>query len=227
MLLARSSISLEIGFSYALTISLAIDTDDVAAQIAQHLAANEHVRGVRHMLNWHDTDVSGRALPREHYYLEAPFDRGLCAVEAAGLHFEVHLYHTQLAAFAAVPPRHPHLPFVLNHAGICLAPRDPAAVAAWRAGMAAMASSPNVYCKISGLAMVEHEPTLERLRPLIDTVIALFGVDRCMFGSNFPVDKKFVTYDQLYAIYDAATRHLSAADRRKLFRGNAERFYKI
>lgn len=75
--------------------------------------------------------------------------------------------------------------------------------------------------------MVIHEHTLDKLIPYISTTIDLFGVDRCMFASNFPVDKVYIDYNTLYQYYDDATKHLSDSDRQKLFRGNAEKYYRI
>ena len=93
--------------------------------------------------------------------------------------------------------------------------------------MAALAACPNVAMKISGLPMIIHDHSLEKVRPFISSALDLFGVDRCMFASNFPVDKVYVDYKTLYQYYDDATQHLDAEQRQKLFKSNAEKYYRI
>jgi predicted TIM-barrel fold metal-dependent hydrolase len=98
----------------------------------------------------------------------------------------------------------------------------------WEAGMDALAGiGGNVYCKLSGLAMPFRSMKADLFAPWIDYAIGAFGVDRCMFASNFPVDSAFGTFDELYETYGTLTAGLDAASRDKLFAGNAERVFRI
>ncbi|MEM7141653.1 MAG: amidohydrolase family protein [Actinomycetota bacterium] len=98
----------------------------------------------------------------------------------------------------------------------------------WRAGMAALASlGDNVVCKLSGLAMPLGAMSVDAFRPWIEHAITLFGSDRAMFASNFPVDGLHGTFDQLYGVYAALTDALESESRDQLFAGTAERVYRI
>jgi predicted TIM-barrel fold metal-dependent hydrolase len=89
------------------------------------------------------------------------------------------------------------------------------------------AAGDNVVCKLSGLAMPLGSMQPGALRRWIDHAIGAFGVDRCMFASNFPVDGMHGTLDQLWSVYDELTAGIEAADRDKLFAANAERVYRV
>lgn len=97
----------------------------------------------------------------------------------------------------------------------------------WRSGISALgALGDNVHCKLSGLAMPLHSMATETMRPWIEHCLEAFGVDRCMFASNFPVDAMHGTYDELYSTYDDVTAGASNEDREQLFAANAERLYR-
>jgi L-fuconolactonase len=97
----------------------------------------------------------------------------------------------------------------------------------WRAGIHALAQQgDNVLCKLSGLAMPLRSMDVDVLRPWLEVAIEAFGVDRCMFASNFPVDSMYGTFDELYATFSAVTAGLDDESRHKLFAGNAERVYR-
>ncbi|WP_433377873.1 amidohydrolase family protein [Streptosporangium sp. CA-115845] len=120
----------------------------------------------------------------------------------------------------------PGLSVVLEHAGWPDS-ADPAHLAAWRDGLAALARLDNVSCKISGLPMALHTLDGTVLRPWIETCLDVFGTNRTFFGSNFPVDSLFGTYAQLVDAYLGATSGLTAAERDQVFAANAERCYRI
>jgi len=99
--------------------------------------------------------------------------------------------------------------------------------ALWRGGIDALAGlGDNVVCKLSGLAMPLESMTVDAFAPWLEYVIDAFGVDRCMFASNFPVDSMYGTFDELYTVFSAVTASLDSASRRKLFAENAERVYR-
>lgn len=99
--------------------------------------------------------------------------------------------------------------------------------ALWRHGMQALAAlGDRVVCKLSGLAMPLGSLAVDALAPWLEEAIETFGVDRCMFASNFPVDSMAGTFDELYATFDAVTAGLGDEARDKLFAANAERVYR-
>jgi len=99
--------------------------------------------------------------------------------------------------------------------------------ALWREGIDALAAlGDNVVCKLSGLAMPLQSMHVDVFAPWLEYAIDAFGVDRCMFASNFPVDSMYGTFDELYDTFSAVIAGLSSESRGKLFAGNAERVYR-
>jgi L-fuconolactonase len=84
-----------------------------------------------------------------------------------------------------------------------------------------------VSCKLSGLAMPFGSVSEEALKPWIEYALDAFGVNRCFFASNFPVDAPYGTFDELYGTFSALTAHLGDEERDQLFAGNAERIYRL
>jgi predicted TIM-barrel fold metal-dependent hydrolase len=97
----------------------------------------------------------------------------------------------------------------------------------WRRGMQAVAAQEQVYCKLSCLCQPDAPWDYESNRRMVREAIDIFGVERCMFASNFPVDGLRVSYAQMFADFDRMTADLSDGDRRRLFHDNAARFYRI
>ena len=97
----------------------------------------------------------------------------------------------------------------------------------WKSGMAALAGlGDNVVCKLSGLAMPLGSMSVDAFAPWLEFAIETFGVDRCMFASNFPVDGMHGTFDELYSTFVAVTAGFDDESRDKLFAANAERVYR-
>lgn len=94
-----------------------------------------------------------------------------------------------------------------------------------RKAMTRLAEVPNVACKISGLGMGDWNWTSDSIRPYVESAIEAFGVDRCMFASNFPVDKLFSSYDAIFDAFKAITSSYAMSERAALFHDNAARFY--
>jgi L-fuconolactonase len=150
----------------------------------------------------------------------------LRALQQRGLLFEVMNHPDQLVAVARTLEDHGDLVVVIEHAGW---PRNDSEEerALWTKGIDALASvGPNVLCKLSGLAMPLGSMSVDAQAPWLEYAIEAFGVDRCLFASNFPVDGMHGTFDQLYEAYSAITARLDDDARDKLFAGNAERIYR-
>ena len=92
--------------------------------------------------------------------------------------------------------------------------------------MRALAACPNVAVKISGLGMVDHHWTVESIRPFVLETIDMFGTERCLFASNFPVDGMHGSFDELYTAYAEVTAGLDDDAQNRLFASNAERVYR-
>ncbi|GAA2130101.1 amidohydrolase family protein [Actinomadura napierensis] len=127
-------------------------------------------------------------------------------------------------AYLPLLQRTPDLAVVAEHTGW---PDGQEPFQDWRDGMARLAALPNVHCKISGLGMALRTMAVEDLRPYVESCLELFGIDRCFFGSNFPVDGVGGTYAELLTAYQEITATLSESERRALFSANARRRYRI
>jgi predicted TIM-barrel fold metal-dependent hydrolase len=150
----------------------------------------------------------------------------LRALQDRGLLFELMVHPDDLAR-AATALDGWELPVVVEHTGW---PRsnEPEERELWRTGMAALAGlRDNVTCKLSGLAMPMRSMAADAFAPWIHGAIELFGAERCMFASNFPVDGMHGTFDDLFTTYDELTAELDDATRDQLFAGTAERVYGI
>jgi predicted TIM-barrel fold metal-dependent hydrolase len=151
----------------------------------------------------------------------------LRALAERDLVFEVMAHPDQLAAAAGGLLGHDDLAVVVEHTGW---PRstDRAERSLWLDGLRALAAvGPNVHCKLSGLAMPLGSMAVDALRPWLEPALELFGDDRCLFASNFPVDGMHGTWDELYTTFDAVTADLDDEARDRLFAANAERVYRI
>ena len=113
-----------------------------------------------------------------------------------------------------------------NHAGVP-EDRSDAGLAAWRAGIEELADQPNVSVKISGIGEAGHPWTLDRQAIVINDTIRIFGVDRCMFASNFPVDGLVGDFSTIFDGFLTATKNLHDQARRKLFHDNAVAAYRL
>ena len=150
----------------------------------------------------------------------------LRALRDRNLVFELMTHPDQLSAAAARLVGFDDLVVVVEHTGWPRSDSDQER-ALWRAGIDALADvSENVECKLSGLAMAFGSMETDALAPWLEYALVTFGVDRCMFASNFPVDAVCGTFDELYATFSAVTAGLDGESREKLFAGNAERVYR-
>lgn len=187
-------------------------SDDVDSQLARHVA-HDRVRGIRDQ----KTDPG---------YLDDPdYRRGARRLVDAGLHLEIE-HWDDLAPVADLAANLPELSVVLDHAG---RPRDLSAEThlKWQREISLVAREGNTLCKISGLGMAGPSWTTADLAPFVYSCIEEFGVERCFFGTNWPVDSLYGTYEELVASYRSLLAGASAADQASLFVGNADRLYRF
>ena len=160
--------------------------------------------------------------------MEAPLPDAevLRAMQERNLVFELMTHPDQLRVAAAQLADFDGLNVVVEHTGWPRSDSDEER-ALWQSGIDSLADlGDNVVCKLSGLAMPLRSMRVDALAPWLEYAIEAFGVDRCMFASNFPVDAMYGTFDELYAAFSSVTAGLDAASREKLFAGNAERVYR-
>jgi predicted TIM-barrel fold metal-dependent hydrolase len=150
----------------------------------------------------------------------------LSALQERHLVFELMAHAHQLGEAASQLAGFDGLTVVVEHTGWPRSDSDEEH-AQWKTGIDALASlGDNVVCKLSGLAMPFGSMRVEAFAPWLEYAIEAFGVDRCMFASNFPVDAMYGTFDELYEAFSTATAGLDEQSRQKLFAGTAERVYR-
>lgn len=210
-------------------------------------AAPGRFRGVRRNAAWDPDPLinRGRGVTGPGLYLESKFREGFAELEPLGLIFEGVCRHPQLPDFVDLARAFPGTTMVLNHlggvAGVgAYAGRREEVFAEWKKSIAELAACPNIVVKLGGINMEYsgfgwHErpkpSTSEELcaatRRYYETAIAHFGPDRCMFESNFPVDKVSCSYHVLWNAFKRMTAGCSADERAKLFHDTAARVYRL
>ncbi|MPZ41794.1 MAG: amidohydrolase family protein [Betaproteobacteria bacterium] len=210
-------------------------------------AGNGRLRGIRHGVTW-DTGNAARFGRREvpqHQVLDPTFREGFACLQPLGLTFESWQFHPQLPDAVDLLRAFPEANVILNHAGglLGIAPHDgnrDEVFAIWRGHMRRLTQFPNLTVKIGGLGMLycgwdfhlrDMPPGSEELaaawRPYVETCIELFGVERCMMESNFPVDKQSCGYGVLWNALKRITQQCSAAEKAALYRDTAARVYRL
>lgn len=197
---------------------------DAAALIAEQ-AACPRVVGVRDILSWH-ADPAKSFAGRPDIMDDPAWRAGLARLAGHGLSFDLMLFPSQHPDALRLARDFPGTRFIVNHCGSPI-DRDAEGMARWRAGIALLASAPNVAIKISDLVAYDHDWTLDSLRPVILHCVECFGVDRAMFASDFPVAGLHATFDQVYESFQSVVAGFSEAEQRALFYGTARRLYKL
>lgn len=214
---------------------------------AHDAAANGRLRGIRHNIardRFFPEGIVIRPAP-EGLIADPQYRNGLARLVARGLIYDAMLYHSQLAELTAMAKRMPDLTIVLDHIGCILGVgpyqgREADTFRHWRSEMADLARCPNVMVKIGGFGMIicgaswndrPCPPTSAELahewQPYVNCCIELFGVERCMFESNFPIDKAMYSYRTLWNAFKILTAGASPDDRTALFFGTAAKTYRI
>lgn len=157
----------------------------------------------------------------------AVYEATLREMAKRNLVFDLDCEWMNMAAARELADRHPDLQIVLEHIGFPRS-RDDAYFGNWATAMELLAGAPNVTCKISGLGMTDPFFTPESLRRWIDTPLDVFGADRCVLGSNWPVDRLYSSYDAIMGIYrERIAAKFDEADQHKVLSDNAARIYRV
>jgi L-fuconolactonase len=220
--------------------------DRVEAVLEAHIrAGGGRFRGVRHSGNWDADPVIGNGAPGPDIYRRGDFRAGLARLTALGLSLDAWVFFTQLGDVIDLARAFPGTNIIMGHVGGVLgygpyAGRRDEVFASWKASVTELAKCPNVTMKLGGMMMraalfdynaAERPPTSEELadwwRPYIETCIELFGADRCMFESNFPVEKMGIGWAALWNAFKRIAAGASADEKRAMFSGTARRIYRL
>jgi L-fuconolactonase len=220
--------------------------DRVEAVLEAHIrAGGSRFRGVRHSGNWDADPIIGNGAPGPDIYRRADFRAGLARLSALGLSLDAWVFHTQLADVIDLAHAFPGTNIIMGHVGGVLgygpyAGRRDEVFASWKASVTELAKCPNVTMKLGGMMMraalfdykaAERPPSSEELagrwRPYMETCIELFGARRCMFESNFPVEKMGIGWVGLWNAFKRIAAGASADEKLAMFSGTARRIYRL
>ena len=220
-----SALSERSGFPNAIVGQVWLDRDDVKG-VLDEFKSMPLVRSVRH---------KPKAMPRSEHTVSfaAPgsmrcerWRSGYALLEQSGLMFELQAPWWHFGEAAELARDFPDVAMIVNHTGLP-ADRSDEGLAGWRAALEALAACPNVWLKISGLGEAGVRWSVERNGPVVRDALAIFGWERCMFASNFPVDSVVVTLDELCGGFKAMVADRPPCERLALFHDNASALYRI
>ena len=231
-----------VGFA-DLTLGVAVEP-----VLEAHIAASrDRFRGIRYISTWHESNdiISSRDDRPRGVLLDPKFQEGFACLHKYNLSFDSWLYHTQLAELVDLARAFPEIPIILNHIGgpLAIGPyagKREEVFQEWKLRITELAGCPNVVVKLGGLGMEIcgfgwHQRTtppnsaelVEAMAPYYLWCIEQFGADRCMFESNFPVDKMSYSYTVLWNAFKRITKDFSLEDRKLLFHDTAVRVYRL
>jgi predicted TIM-barrel fold metal-dependent hydrolase len=211
---------------------------------ALQAASPNRFKGIRHIVTW-DADPRVESREKEGVLSTPEFRAGAKVLGRMGLSLDTICCFPQLPEMVAFARAVPEVTIIINHLGGLnrtgpFAGRDDEVIPAWRNGMAELAKCPNVYLKVGGHGMprfgfdwhlrdkpVGSEELAAQMAPMMSYCIEQFGPDRCMFESNFPVDKVSFSHPILFNAFKRFSKNYSASERAALFHDTAVRAYRI
>jgi predicted TIM-barrel fold metal-dependent hydrolase len=214
----------ESGWPHAVVGYADLMADDVRPAL-DRLVKYPLMRGIRMQLHWHeneqyrfrkDPDIADNPAFRLNFAALADYD----------LSFDLQIFAGQMPGAARLAADFPKTTFILQHAGM---PEDfsEGGMTAWRTGMRVLSMQPNVVSKLSGLGTFIRRNDPAHIARIVEETVGMFGAGRCLFGSNFPIEKIWTDYASQLAAYRAAISRYSEAEQRALLHDNAARIYRI
>jgi predicted TIM-barrel fold metal-dependent hydrolase len=198
---------------------------DFPELLAAHRQASDRVVGVRHILNYHsDPDYTFTDSPAIMH--DATWRKNFAHLGDQGMIFDLQIFPDQASGAAGLAEEFPQTKMVINHFLMPLS-WDRQGLADWQAELAKVAAHKNIAIKLSGLYMYRRDWPKEAMDHLIDTALELFGPTRVMWGSNFPVDRQFVSLAKLVTDFENSLARLSPEIRAAIMWKNANNWYQL
>lgn len=205
--------AVQTGFPHAIVAYANLKDPDVERVLERHAEASPLLRGIR---DFSEGD----------YLVDPDFERGYSKLANYGLVCDLDCFWENMHKARDLAARHPDTIMVLDHAGFPLE-RTEEYFTNWKQGIRTLAEAENAYCKISGLGMRDPNWTVDSLRPWVMHCIDSFGVERCVLGTNWPVDKLFSPYRAVVEAYEELLAEFSPGEQTALFSGNATRIFRL
>jgi predicted TIM-barrel fold metal-dependent hydrolase len=219
-----SQIADQSGWPHGIVGYADVTVDDIRPQL-DRLTKYKLMRGVRMQLHWHE-NTTYRFAARPDLATDPKVQRNIARLADYGWSFDLQMFAPQMAGAAQLAAACPKVTFILQHAGM-LEDLSEKGWAEWRAGMKLLAAQPNVMSKTSALGTFIHRNDPAHIAAIVRETVAMFGAQRTLFGSNFPIEKLWTTYPELIAAHRAAAAQLTDADARALMHDTAMRVYRL
>lgn len=198
--------------------------EDVRPQL-EKLKKYPLMRGIRQQLHWHENPLYRFASDPD--ICRVPQLAGNIAKLADyGWSFDLQVFSGQMKGAAELASACPEVTFILQHAGM-KEDTSPEGHKAWREGMKRLADCPNVVTKLSAFGTFIHRNDPEFISQMVTDTEKLFGAERCMFGSNFPIEKLWTSYQELFTAFQDATAGFSKTKKSAIFNDTAARVYRL
>jgi predicted TIM-barrel fold metal-dependent hydrolase len=215
----------ESGWPHAIVGTADFMSEGCAAVLRAQSQASSRVRGSRMQLHWHENPNFRFAAAPE--VANAPlFRRNLSRLQEFGWLFELQVFPGQMKDAARMVADLPGVPFVLVHAGMPERNAGPG-WESWQEGMKRLADCANLFVKLSGQGTFTHAVDVDFIADVVGECLRLFGSTRCMFGSNFPIEKIWTDYETLFGAYLQVLAGYSAEVREDVFGKTAARLYRL
>ena len=199
--------------------------DNIEHVINKHLESSNLFNGIRHNQFNHDNDkdfiFSDINMMQSDKWLT-----NFKLLKKYNLSFDLGCFYNQLIDASNVAKNNPDIKIILNHVGQPIK-RDATEFNRWKEGIKQISDNKNVYCKLSGVTMTDHKWSIKSIGEIFHYIIDSFGINRCLVASNFPVDKLFGSYDQIYNAYKEILMNYSYDENKRLFSETANKIYKI
>jgi predicted TIM-barrel fold metal-dependent hydrolase len=212
------------GWPHAIVAFADMTARDVRPAL-DRLAAFPLVRGIRHQFHWHENPLY-RFAPRADLCADPVVRANIARLADYGFSFDLQVFAGQMEGAADLAAATPGVTFVLQHAGM-LEDTSKAGRTAWERGMKRLAACPNVVTKLSAFGTFTHRNDPDFIADMVTTAAKLFGADRCMYGSNFPIEKLWTSYADLFAAFRAAAKGLPKKAQTQIFNDTAARVYRL
>lgn len=204
------------GLPHGIVGAIDLGSADVQATIEAH-CRYPNIRGLRQVLSW----LPDTTLSDSHWRTQYG------SLADHGLSFDLEISASQVESTVALVRDFPNVRVAINHNGLA-ALQNGRNQGAWYDDLRALADSDNVAIKLSGYAACyDREWTTEIIRPMIRKTIEIFGIGRCMFASNFPVERPFISYAEIWNAYIEVAADYTTAEQQLLLHDNAVEFYHL
>lgn len=195
------------------------------ADTLKELSQFSCMRGIRQQLHWHENPMyTFAAIPD--VMADPKWRKNFALLQDYDWTFELQVFASQMKDSAKLAADFPATQMILQHCGM---PEDSSAsgMAIWLEGMKHLAEQPNIHCKFSGLGTFIHENSPSFIDDITGQCLELFGAERCVYGSNYPIEKIWTPYSDIIQAFRKNLGGLSTQDQGLIFYDNAKKLYKL